>query len=164
VHTPSVNDPTPPDAGPDALLREVHRYLDWSREQTDALDGSDESIWFLQGVLQSMSRDPDERASLRALKCAAYAVYVAELLERTCDGVRMVVDAEGMTAREVLAVGRARLPVLSWVLQCVDDPDADNIVFKYAGGLRDLGEHDRARTVYGQLEEYQQAMADGGGD
>lgn len=148
------------DTGADPLLEEAHRYLDWMREQTEALDGTDESIWFLQGVLQSMSQDSDEEESLRALRCFAYAVYIAELLERTCDGVRMVVDADGMAVREVVAVGRAQLFVLSWVMGCVADPDADNIVFKYAGGLRDLGEHDRSGTLSAQLEEYQQALAD----
>lgn len=155
-----MNDTTTSETGPDPLLAEVHRYLDWAREQTDRLDGTDGSVWFLQGVLQSMSRDTDEPAPLRALKCVSYAVYLAELLERTCDGVRVVVDAEGTTAREVLAVGRAQLPTLSWVMQCVEDPEADNIVFKYAGGLRDLGEHERARVLSGQLEEYRQAVAD----
>lgn len=157
-----MDDTTPPaGAGPDAVLVEAHRFLDWARGQTEALDGTDASIWFVFGVLQSMGREPgtDDGPAYRALKTVAYAVYIAEVLAATCDGVEVVVEADGMTAREVTAVGRAHLHVLDWVQRCIDDPEADNIVFKYAGGLRDLGEHDRARVISGQLEEYRQMLA-----
>jgi hypothetical protein len=48
---------------PTPSWRKAHRYLDWMREQTEALDGTDESLWFLQGVLQSMSQESDEEES-----------------------------------------------------------------------------------------------------
>jgi hypothetical protein len=34
--------------------------------------------------------------------------------------------------------------VLSWVQKCVEDRNADNIVFKYTGALRDFDQHARA--------------------
>ena len=160
-----MDDTTPPaGAGPDALLDEAHRFLDWASGQTEALDGTDASLWFVQGVVQSMARDTDESPSYRALKTVAYAVYIAELLASTCEGVRVAIDADGMTAHEVTAVGRAHLYVLSWVRSCLEDPEADNLVFKYAGALRDLGEHDRAAVLHGQLEEYRQYLASEPGD
>jgi hypothetical protein len=136
------------------LLAEAHRFLDWARRQGARLDGTDESVWFVQGVLASMADDTDEEPRLRAVKSLAYAVYLAELLASTVPGVRLVVDGEGMHVREVLATGeRATQFVLSWVLSCLDDPSADNIVFTFAGALRDFGEHGRARALYEQLDQ-----------
>jgi hypothetical protein len=63
---------------------------------------------------------------------------------------------DGRHVAEVSAVsdqGRRQF-VLSWVQKCVEDPNADNIVFKYAGALRDFGQHDRAARLYEQLREY----------
>jgi hypothetical protein len=48
----------------DQLLSEAHRFLDWAREQGADLDGADESVWFVQGVLESMAEDTDESPSL----------------------------------------------------------------------------------------------------
>ena len=50
----------------DQLLAEAHRFLDWAREQGVDLHGTDESVWFVQGVLESMAEDAEERPSLRA--------------------------------------------------------------------------------------------------
>ncbi|HEY0693415.1 MAG TPA: hypothetical protein VGD71_30790 [Kribbella sp.] len=36
----------------------------------------------------------------------------------------------------------------AWINNCVGDPEADNLIFKYAGALRDFGELERARNVY----------------
>jgi hypothetical protein len=140
----------------DQLRAEAHRFLDWAREQGAGLDGADESVWFVQGVLESMAEDTDEDPSLRAVKFLAYSVYLAEMLADTCSGVRCVIEGEGMGLREVLAVregGSAQL-TLSWVQSCVDDPRAENIGFKYAGALRDFGEQERASRMYQQLEQY----------
>lgn len=140
----------------DQLLAEAHRFLDWAREQGAQLDGGDESVWFVQGVLESMAADGDEEPRERAVKCLAYAVYLAELLAGSCRGVRCVVDGEGTELREVLAVrddGSLQF-TLSWVRKCLDDPKADNIGFKYAGALRDFGEEHRAAEMYEQLRQY----------
>ncbi|GAB3989868.1 hypothetical protein GCM10029978_116110 [Actinoallomurus acanthiterrae] len=140
----------------DQLLAEAHRFLDWAREQGADLDGSDESVWFVQGVLESMAHDTEEEPSLRAVKCLAYSVYLAELLADTCRDVRCVIDGEGMSLREVLAIregGHIQF-TLSWVQKCIDDPQADNVGFKFAGALRDFGEDERARNMYAQLKEY----------
>ncbi|GAA5020449.1 hypothetical protein [Streptomyces siamensis] len=140
----------------DQLLAEAHRFLDWAREQGADLDGTDGSVWFVQGALESMAEETDEEPSLRVVKCLAYSVYLAELLADTCRGVRRVVDGEGMTLRAVLAVredGVAQFP-LSWVRSCIDDPRADNIGFKFAGALRDFGEEERASDMHAQVTEY----------
>ncbi|WP_208884104.1 hypothetical protein [Streptomyces armeniacus] len=42
---------------------------------------------------------------------------------------------------------------LSWVQNCVDDPRADNIGFKFAGTLKDFGEEARAADLYRALDE-----------
>lgn len=140
----------------DLLKTEAHRFLDWAREQGAGLDGSDESVWFVQGVLESMAEDPDEEPSLHAVKCLAYSVYLAEMLADTCSGVRCVIEGEGMGLRDVRAVreGGSVQCTLSWVQSCVSDPRADNIGFKYAGALRDFGEQERAARVYEQLKLY----------
>jgi len=138
----------------DELLAEAHRLLDWDRSQGAGLDGTDDSIWFVQGMLASMSEDADEEPAERALRCFAYSVYVAELLAATCADVRVVVDGEGWRVEEVRAVqsngGPAQF-VLSWVTACVADPDADDILFKYAGALRDFGESARAQALLDYL-------------
>jgi hypothetical protein len=41
---------------------------------------------------------------------------------------------------------------LNWINNCVGDPEADNLMFKYAGALRDFGELERARNVYSWLQ------------
>lgn len=140
----------------DQLLAEAHQFLDWAKEQGADLDGTDESVWFVQGVLESMAKDPDEEPSLRSLKCLAYSVYLAELLADTCDGVRCVIDGEGMNLRAVLAAreGGAVQFTLSWVVGCLEDPRVDNLGFKFSGALRDFGENDRASAMYAQWKQY----------
>jgi hypothetical protein len=142
----------------DQLRAEAHRFLDWAREQGAGLDGTDESIWFVQGILESMAEDADEEPSLRAVKFLAYSVYLAEMLADTCSDVRCAIESEGMGLRDVLAVheGGSVQFTLSWVQSCVNDPRADNIGFKYAGALRDFGEQERASRIYQQLEQYNQ--------
>ncbi|WP_433332025.1 hypothetical protein [Spirillospora sp. CA-294931] len=139
----------------DQLLAEAHRFLAWARERGARLDGTDESVWFVQGVLESMADDPDEDPSFRAVKCLGYSVYLAELLADTCTGVERVIDGEGMGLNEVLAVreGGAMQFTLTWVQRCLDDPKSDNIVFKYAGALRDFGEHERSKALNAELRE-----------
>jgi hypothetical protein len=138
------------------LLAEAHRFLDWAREQGADLDGTDESVWFVQGVLGSMAKDTDEEPSLRAVKSLAYSVYLAELLADTCHGVQCVIDGEGMDLRAVLAVGEngSMQFTLSWVQSCINDPQVDNIGFKFAGALRDFGEEKRASDMYAQCKTY----------
>lgn len=138
------------------LLAEAHRFLDWAREQGADLDGTDESVWFVQGVLESMAEETDEEPSLRAVKCLAYSVYLAELLANTCHGVRCVIDGEGMNLRAVLAIGEDKSAqfTLSWVQSCLNDPRVDNIGFKFAGALRDFGEDKRASDMYTRCKEY----------
>jgi hypothetical protein len=133
----------------DQLLAEAHNFLDWARKAGAQLDGTDESVWFVYGAVISMAEDAEEEASLRAVKCLAYSVYLAELLADTCHGVRCVVDGEGMHLRDVRAVnddGTTQF-TLNWVYTCLDDPDADNLVFKFAGALRDFGQRERAERI-----------------
>jgi hypothetical protein len=138
---------------PHELIDFAHDVIDDLKAQGAGLDGSDSSLWFLQGVAQSMAGDPDAQSGAVLL---AYAVYVAETLAATCPGVRVVVDVDGRTVREVCAVRDGGVPqnVLSWLRQAVDDPAADNLVFKYSGALRDFDEDDRARVLEEQLAEY----------
>lgn len=142
----------------DQLLAEARQFLDRAREQGADLDGSTNSVLFVQGVLESMARDADEEPSLRAVKCLAYSVYLAELLAEMCDDVRCVVDGEGMNLSEVLAVreGGPVQFVLSWVLGCLEDPSADNIIFKFAGALSDFGETEHASTMQKLFEDYRE--------
>ncbi|GAA2398564.1 hypothetical protein GCM10010191_01630 [Actinomadura vinacea] len=142
----------------DQLLAEAHRFLAWAREQGAGLDGTDDSVWFVQGVLESMAEDTEEESSLRMVKCLAYSVYLAELLADTCRDVRRVVEGEGMNLQEVLATreGEHTQFVLSWVLKCLDDPHADNVGFKFAGALSDFGENERAKAMYAELERYRE--------
>jgi hypothetical protein len=140
----------------DELLAQAHDYLDWVREggvQLDNTDRTDQDIWFIQGALQSASGNQEDDPREHAIMCFAFAVHIAETLEATCQDVRMLVEHDGGAVREVMAVGSAVQNVLSWVVRCLDDPVADNIVFKYAGALRDFQELDRASTIYGYLEE-----------
>ncbi|MFF3687866.1 hypothetical protein [Streptomyces sp. NPDC002187] len=143
------------------LLAEAHRFLDWAREQGAELDGTDHSVWFVQGVLESMAQDTGEEPSLRAVKCLAYAVYLAELLAGTCRDVRCVVDGVGMNLRSVLAVregGPVQFP-LAWVRSCIDDPRGGNVGFTFAGALRDFGEDGRAAAMYAQLKQFDESRA-----
>jgi hypothetical protein len=135
---------------------EAHRFLDWARGQGAPLDGSDASVWFVQGILISMAGDADEEPGLRAVKSLAYAKYLADSLAGSCRDVRTVVARDGLVVRDVLAVrdgGPVQYP-LSWVRGCLSDPDADNVVFKYAGALADFGERERAAVLHDQLREY----------
>ena len=141
--------------GQPSIGDKAHRFLDWAREEGAGLDSTDASVWFVQGALQSMAARPDdEDASLRTLKCASYAVYLAETLAATCRDVQALLDEDNDVLREVRAVqgDRAR-STLSWVLKFVEDPTADNVVVKYAEALRDFGEHDRAGVMDQQLTQ-----------
>ncbi len=132
------------------LLTEAHKFLDWARAQGAGLDGTDDSIAFVYGILYSMASDADEDPAERGVKILAYSVYLAELLASTCRGVRCVVDGDGMTLRDVVAVhdesGTMQF-TLQWVLGCLEDPVADSIAFKYIGALHDFGESERARYL-----------------
>jgi hypothetical protein len=138
----------------DQLLVEAHQFVDWARAQGAGLDGTDESVVFVYGVVQSMAQDRDEEPTQRAVKCLAYSVYLAELLADTCQGVRCVVDGEGMRLHDVYAVHESGVTqfTLNWINNCLGDPEADNLIFKYAGALRDFGELERARNVYSWLQ------------
>ncbi|WP_196223603.1 hypothetical protein, partial [Nocardia seriolae] len=135
-------------------LAEAHRFLEWARENGADLDGTDESVFFVQGVVESMSRDSDEEPALRAVKLLAYSVYLAEILAEACPGVTRVVKGEGMHLEDVYAVhenGTVEF-TLNWIHSCLDDPEGDNLVFKYAGALRDFGAHDRSQALAEMLE------------
>ncbi len=148
-------DPPPEESYADQALAEADRYLEWERAEGAELDGTDDSIWFLQGILQSMHQMGEE-GPLADVKRLAYAVYVARLYERTCPGVRMYVTDNGEAVDGVLARGPNSVIqfTLNWVTECIEDPDADNIVFKYACGLRDFGEVARATDLLRALEAY----------
>ncbi|MFG1795521.1 hypothetical protein [Nocardia sp. NPDC049149] len=137
----------------DQLLAQAHRFLDWARDRGARLDGTDDSVFFLQGVIESMAEDDDEEPAFRAIKLLAYSVYLAELLADTCTDVRCVVEAEGTRLDAVNAVqaGGATQFTLNWLHNCLNDHDADNLAFKYAGALQDFGEHDRAQALYALL-------------
>lgn len=138
------------------LLAEAHRFLGWARSQGAGLDGTDASVWFVQGALAAMAGDTQEAPSLRAVKVLAYSVYLAELLTGTCSGVRCVVEGEGMHLSDVAAVRDDGVTefTLTWVQRCLEDPDSDNVVFKYCGALRDFGERERAAVLQRQLMEF----------
>jgi hypothetical protein len=91
---------------------------------------------------------------------AALALHIADTLAATCRDVRVDVVASDGNLQDINAVqrGGAVELVLNWVWQCLHDPDADNIVFKYAGALRDFGEDARAERLYGELEAYRRHM------
>lgn len=145
-------------SAPELMLAEAHRFLDWARENGAQLDGTDESVFFVQGVLQSMAELDEASADpgMTAIKCLGYSVYLAELLASACRDVRVTVDAEGTGLREVIAAqeGGAMAMVLSWVRTCVDDPEGDNVVFKYAVQLDQFGEPERARALHEKLREF----------
>jgi hypothetical protein len=138
------------------LAAAAQAALDRLRSGTDRLDGTDLSLWFVQGALGSMSNDPRAGGGDGSEERFAYAVYIAETLASTCEGVRVEIVGDGRYVAEVSAAREQgpRQFVLTWVQKCVEDPNADNIVFKYAGALRDFGQHDRAERLYEQLREY----------
>lgn len=96
-----------------------------------------------------MAEDTEEAPSLRAVKLLGYSVYLAELLARTCPGVRCVIDGEGMRLDDVRAVDDAGVVqfTLNWIYNCLDDPDGDDLGFKFICALRDFGELERARHL-----------------
>lgn len=135
----------------------IRRVLDDLRRQTDDLDGSDGSIWFVFGILsdRNVKGQTDFTTDVAAL-----ALYIADTLATTCRAVQVDVVASGDTLQDINAVQRdgAVEFVLNWVWQCLQDPDADNIVFKYAGALRDFGENERAQRLHGELAAYRRHM------
>lgn len=135
------------------LAAAAHDVLDQMRAQGAELDGSDDSLWFVQGALGAMAQEPPGD---RASRQFAFSVYIAELLAASCDGVRAQIESGGSAVREVSAVRGDGLTqyVLSWVRTCAADPNADNIVCRFAGALRDFGEHDRAARLGEQLREF----------
>ena len=131
----------------------IRRVLDDLRRQTDSLDGTDGSIWFVFGILSDRHAKghTDFTTDLAAL-----ALYIADTLAATCRDVEVAVVASEGSLHDINAVqhgGSVEL-VLNWVWQCLHDPDADNIVFKYAGALRDFGETARAERLNGDLAAY----------
>ena len=135
----------------------VRRVLDDLRHQTDGLDGADDSIWFVLGILadRNAKGHTDFTADLAAL-----ALYIADMLAATCRDVHVDVVASGEGLQDINAVQRDGSVefVLNWIWKCLHDPDADNIVFKYAGALRGFGEVTRAERLYGELEAYRTHM------
>lgn len=135
----------------------VRRILEDLRRQTDKLDDSDGSIWFVFGILSDRHAkgDTDFTADLAAL-----ALHIAETLAATCRDVQIDIVASDGKLQDINAVQRGGAVefVLNWVWQCLHDPDVDNIVFKYAGALRDFGEGARAERLYRELEAYRTHM------
>ncbi len=118
-------DPPPEESYADLALAEADRYLEWERAEGTELNGTDDSIWFLQGILQLM-HDLGEDCPLADVKRLAYSVYVARLYERTCRDVRMYVTDDGSAVDGVLVRGpdSVRQFTLNWVSGCIEDPDA----------------------------------------
>lgn len=138
----------------EALVAQAHDYLDWVREggvELDVDDPEDHGIWFIRGALGSVARGGNVEPAERSVMAFSFAVHIAETLAATCPGVQVVVEHRDGAVQEVMAVGAAVQNVLSWVLQCLDDPVADDVVFKYAGALRDFGQAERSRVVLGYL-------------
>jgi hypothetical protein len=131
----------------DLLARARHTVDEMTKLSGGALDGTDESLWFVYGALLNDDR-PRPGADL-----LAYAVYIADLLASAADGVEVRVEADGNRVQDVVAIRGQRIQfVLSWVLKCVEDPDGDHIVFKYACALRDFGQPERAKVLDEQLK------------
>jgi hypothetical protein len=141
----------------DHLLDEAHRFLERTRQKGAELDGTDESVMLVQGLLEAMAeRDvANTHPEITVVACLAYSVYLAELLANTCRDVRVIIDGEGSTVGEVIAVqGDGGMAMtLSWVRKCLDNPGPENVVFKYCVQLRQFGEHERARALYQKVEE-----------
>jgi len=135
------------------VLEIAHDVVADLRRQGAGLDGTDASLWFVQGVLTSMSTQPKPGDDMVVL---GLAVYVAEVLAATTDGVEVIVDLDGKRVDEIRAVGpdRRTQNVLTWLWSCREDPDADNVVFKYLCALRDFGARDRAAVLSDQLRQY----------
>lgn len=135
----------------------IRRVLDDLRRQTDKLDGSDGSIWFVLGILSSRNAKGHTDFTI---DLAALALYIADTLAATCRDVEVDIVASDGNLQDINAVQRGGAVefVLNWVWQCLHDPDADNVVFKYAGALRDFGEGARAERLYGELEAYRTHM------
>jgi hypothetical protein len=133
----------------------LRRTLDELRGQTDELDGTDGSIWFVLGLLSDRHAKghTDFTTNLAAL-----TLYIADTLAATCRDVEVAVEASDGRLHDVNAVQRegAVQLVLNWVWQGLHDPDADNIVVKYAGALRDFGETIRAERLYHELDDHRE--------
>jgi hypothetical protein len=135
----------------------IHRVLDHMRSQTGKLDGTDASIWFVFGMLSN--QHAQGRTDLTT-DMAALALHTADTLAATCRDVEVDVVASEASVHDINAVqqgGPVQL-VLNWVWQCLQDPETEHIVFKYAGALRDFGESARADRLYRDLEEYRAHM------
>ncbi|OCF85539.1 hypothetical protein V7968_32070 [Nocardia vulneris] len=141
------------------LLDEAQRFLEWVKGTTTELDSSDGSVFFIQAVLESVAKTPED-APIRTVQSLAYAIYLADLLADRCRGVQLVVERNASHLRDVLAVrdGGPELSTLSWIESCLDDPRSGDIVFRYAGALRDFGAFDRAKAIFTRLSEEAAAM------
>jgi hypothetical protein len=139
-----------------AALAFGRRILEDMRSTSPRLDGTDDSVWCVQGSLALMASDPRTRDGAASGDQLAYAVYVAELLASGCEGVRAEIEADGDSVAEVSAVRDDGITqfVLSWVQNRVQDPNAGNIVFKYACALREFGQPARASQLDDQLREF----------
>jgi hypothetical protein len=136
--------------GPEQVIR---RVLDHMCSQTGKLDGTDGSLWFVFGTLSNQHKQGQTDLTT---DMAALALYVADTLAGTCRDVKVdVVTSEGsvLDINAVQEGGPVQL-VLNWVWQCLQEPETEHIVFKYAGALRDFGESARADRLYQDLEEY----------
>ncbi|MFI6218568.1 hypothetical protein ACIBCD_41710 [Nocardia brasiliensis] len=136
------------------LLDEAQRFLEWVKGTTTELDASDDSVFFVQAVLESVAKTP-ENAPIRTVQSIAYAIYLADLLSDRCRGVRLMVERNASHLRDVLAVrdGGPELSTLSWIESCLDDPRSGEIIFRYAGALRDFGEFNRSKSILNRLSE-----------
>ncbi|KAA8881873.1 hypothetical protein F3087_40090 [Nocardia colli] len=136
------------------LLTEAYEFLDSAKKTSTELDGSDYSVFFVQKALRSLAGNRQEEP-VREVACLAYALYLAELLTEKCAGAHRVIEGDPWRLRDILVVSPSGPTyfVLSWVSKCLDDPEADNVAFRYAEALRGFGEFGRALSVYAQLAE-----------
>jgi hypothetical protein len=135
----------------------IRRELDELRRQTDKLDGTDRSMWFVLGILSDRHA---KGHTTFTTDLAALALYIADTLAATCRDVEVKIVASDGRLQDINAAQRdgAVEFVLNWVWQCLHDPDEDNIVFKYAGALRDFGETARAQRMSDDLKAYHEHM------
>lgn len=101
-----------------------------------------------------MARTP-ENDPMRTVQSLAYAIYLADLLADRCPGVRRIFERDETHLSDVRAVraGGPDQSTLSWIESCLDDPRSENIVFRYAGALRDFGAFERAKAIFTRLCE-----------
>lgn len=94
-------------------------------------DFSDKSIEYLQGVLATLKESkPDPKYEL-AVKIGS-SLYLAKVLIKNKPDLKLEILLEGDKLLDIQVKNdKATLNLLSWVSKCIEDPEGDNITFKF---------------------------------